>query len=162
MSPPPIGRFAGGARWAASAVFIVAGVFLSSACSGSRTEGLDTSKLPEDVRADYDIFARRCSKCHSLARPLTSGITDDEQWVMYVNRMRRQPGSGISYADQGRILRFLRYYAADLRQKEAEKKAPAPSAPTPPPPAPSETAPPGDAAPPPPSMTPPPTTGDVR
>ena len=61
-----------------------------------RGEGLDPSKLPENIRADYDVFAHKCSKCHSLARPLTANITDDEQWVLYVNRMRRQPGSGIS------------------------------------------------------------------
>ena len=89
---------------------------------GARTEGLDRTKLPEEIKSDYDVFARRCSKCHSLARPLQSGISDDEQWSLYVNRMRRQPGSGITYEDQERILRFLRYFAADLRAKEAAKK----------------------------------------
>ena len=87
----------------------------------TRGEGLDASKLPDDMRADYDIFAHKCSKCHSLARPLSANITDDEQWVLYVNRMRRQPGSGISPDDQTHILRFLRYYAADLRRIKAEK-----------------------------------------
>ena len=87
---------------------------------GSRTEGLDRTKLPEDVTSDYDLFARKCSKCHSLARPLQSGISDDEQWVMYVNRMRRQPGSGINYDDQEHILRFLRYVAAELRVKQGK------------------------------------------
>ena len=87
---------------------------------GSRTEGLDRSKLPEDIKSDYDLFARKCSKCHSLARPLQSGISDDEQWVMYVNRMRRQPGSGINYDDQEHILRFLRHFAAELRVKQGK------------------------------------------
>jgi hypothetical protein len=91
----------------------------SSACQ--RGEGLDPSEMPENVRADYGLFASRCSKCHSLARPLTANITDDEQWVLYVNRMRLQPGSGISRTDQDAILRFLKHYAADLRRKEAEK-----------------------------------------
>jgi hypothetical protein len=98
----------------AALVFVTA-----SACT--RGEGLDTSKMPENVRADYSVFAHKCSKCHSLARPLSANITDDEQWVLYVNRMRRQPGSGISYTDQDAILRFLRYYAADLRRQQAEK-----------------------------------------
>jgi hypothetical protein len=89
------------------------------AACGSRTEGLDRTKLPEDMQSDYDLFARKCSKCHSLARPLQSGISDDAQWVMYVNRMRRQPGSGINYDDQEHILRFLRYFAAELRAKQA-------------------------------------------
>ena len=98
------------------------------AACGSRTEGLDRTKLPEDMKSDYDLFARKCSKCHGLARPLQSGITDDEQWVMYVNRMRRQMGSGITYDDQEHILRFLRYYAAELRAKQAPKTGAAPSA----------------------------------
>jgi hypothetical protein len=100
----------------------------ASACQ--RGEGLDPSKMPSSIRADYELFANRCSKCHSLARPLTSNITDDERWVLYVNRMRRQPGSGISRTDQDGILRFLKYYAADLRRVEAEKNAgpPAPQA----------------------------------
>ena len=120
------------------------------ACPGSRTEGLDPSKLPDVVRDDYAVFARKCSKCHSLARPLSANITDDEQWIMYVNRMRRQPGSGISPEDHVHILRFLRWYAADLRRQQAEKRggAPLPPAavdvsvpptPTPPPVSPAPT-----------------------
>ena len=107
---------------AAALVFVTA-----SACT--RGEGLDTTRMPETVRGDYAVFAHKCSKCHSLARPLSANITDDEQWVLYVNRMRRQPASGISYTDQEAILRFLRYYAADLRRSHAEKNGgpPAPS-----------------------------------
>lgn len=107
---------------AASAAALV--MLTASACH--RGEGLDPSKLPENIRADYEVFAHKCSKCHSLARPLAANITDDEQWVLYVNRMRRQPASGISYVDQEAILRFLRYYAADLRRIQAEKNGNAP------------------------------------
>lgn len=99
-------------------------IVAASACQ--RGEGLDPSRLPDNVRADYDVFAHKCSKCHPLARPLNANITDDEQWVLYVNRMRRQPGSGISHQDQEAILRFLRYYAADLRRIQAEKNGGAP------------------------------------
>lgn len=125
---------------------------------GPRTEGLDPSKLPDNIRADYEVFAVKCSKCHGLSRPLQSGITDDDQWVMYVRRMRRQQGSGISHEDEQVVLRFLRWYAADLRQKQAEKKgtaattptptqAPAPMPPSPPPaPAPAPAPPPPPAA----------------
>ena len=109
------------AAFAAAALVTV----VVSACQ--RGEGLDTSKMPENIRADYALFANRCSKCHSLARPLTSNITDDEQWVLYVNRMRRQPGSGISRTDQEGILRFLKYYAAELRRTQAEKNGGGPA-----------------------------------
>lgn len=92
-----------------------------AACSGAG-EGIEPSKLPNEVQADYAIFARRCSKCHSLARPLQSGIDSDEFWVHYVARMRAMPGSGISSEDEAKILRFLSYYSAELRRKKAEEK----------------------------------------
>jgi hypothetical protein len=92
----------------------------SGGCATSGREGLDVAQLPEVVRPDYQLFARRCSKCHSLARPLGSGITDDEVWIAYVNRMRRQPGSGISPQDAAPILRFLHYYSSEQRRLKRE------------------------------------------
>jgi len=103
-----------------------------AACAGSRAashegEGADTSGMPADVRADYEVFAQRCSKCHSLSRPLQSGIDDDEYWREYVARMRRQPGSGISPQDEVVILRYLHYFSLEQRRKKAHGEAPAPS-----------------------------------
>jgi hypothetical protein len=130
-------------------VAVAAATLVSTISGCERREGLDPSTMPENVRADYQVFAHKCSKCHSLARPLTANISDDEQWVLYVNRMRRQPGSGISPTDQEAILRFLKYYAADLRRIQAEKSGGAPVPPhanqsvpvlTPPPPTPTPTA----------------------
>ena len=118
----------------ASAALLALATLVGSAAACSRKESLDPSTMPENVRADYELFARKCSKCHTLARPLNANITDDDQWVMYVNRMRRQPASGISPADQEGILRFLRYHAGELRRIAAEKRAaaPAPSGSAPP------------------------------
>lgn len=90
------------------------------ASTGAR-EGLDVSRLPEEVRPDYALFARRCSKCHPLARALNSGIDDDARWVDYVTRMRRQPGSGIAVQDTTPILRFLHYYSLEQRRVKHER-----------------------------------------
>jgi hypothetical protein len=88
--------------------------------AGQWAEGLNESTVPDDIRPDYLLFAQRCSKCHSLARPLGSGITDDTFWRRYVERMRRQPGSGISPEDETPILRFLHYYSLEtLKRKQA-------------------------------------------
>ena len=107
MTPP---------RW----LFALALLALGAACASTGPrEGLDASQLPPDVRDDYALFARRCSKCHSLARPLNSGIDDDARWTDYVTRMRRQPGSGITQQDTGPILRFLHYYS--LEQQRAKR-----------------------------------------
>jgi len=104
---------------------------VSTGCAGwlARSEGLDPSTVPETVRPDYDLFAIRCSKCHSLARPLSSGIDDDDYWAMYVARMRRQPGSGISLEDTVGILRFLHYFSEEqLKKKERHGMSPPPAA----------------------------------
>lgn len=79
------------------------------------------SQLTPELRADYDVFAQKCSKCHSLAKPLNSHVDDDEVWVRYVAKMRRQPGSGISEADGVSILRFLHVLVEQERAKNAEK-----------------------------------------
>jgi mono/diheme cytochrome c family protein len=100
-------------RASGAAVALLAIVAAAASCSPTTTrEGVDPSTLPSDVRADYEVFAQRCSKCHSLARPLDSGITDDEFWKLYVERMRRMPSSGISTADTAPILRFLHHWSA--------------------------------------------------
>lgn len=110
-------------------------------CAGwfARTEGLYVSTLPASVRPDYDVFAQRCSKCHSLARPLSSGIDEDAYWVMYVEKMRRQPQSGISPEDTVPILRFLHYFSLEQRKKKAGHGESAAPVASPPPPSPSPT-----------------------
>jgi hypothetical protein len=85
-------------------------------CSGvQRVDGIDPTTLPRSVRADYELFAQRCSRCHSLAHPLNAGITDMNEWRNYVRRMRRQPGSGIAPEEEEPILRFLACYSGPRR-----------------------------------------------
>lgn len=114
---------------------LVAGALISvlANCAGfsMRPDGLDPSTLPDEVRADYAVFAQRCSKCHSLARPLNSGISDENFWSLYVARMRRQPASGITEEDAAPILNFLRHYSLEQRRKNEKPVAPpAASSPT--------------------------------
>jgi hypothetical protein len=108
--------------WVAALAFSAVGC----GSSATRSEGLEPASLPVELRADYAVFAQRCSKCHSLARPLNSGISDENYWSLYVARMRRQPGSGISQEDAGPILRFLHYYSLEQLRKN-EKSAPPPA-----------------------------------
>lgn len=91
------------------------------ACGPGRREGAPPAGLPAELRGSWEVFARKCSKCHALARPLDSGIDDDDHWRAYVTRMRLTPGSGISLPDEADVLRFLRFYAADQRAKKVRK-----------------------------------------
>ncbi len=96
---------------------IAAALSLASCSGGSvvvRGEGLDVAALPADIRAEYGVFAQRCSKCHSLTRALNSGISDDHYWQLYVERMRRQPASGITLDDVPVVRRFLHYYSVEV------------------------------------------------
>lgn len=85
---------------------------LATSCGSAtrRADGLDVSTLSQEEQNDYAVFAQRCSKCHSLARPFESGIDTDDAWALYVTKMRRMPSSGISAADTVPILRFLHRY----------------------------------------------------
>lgn len=95
---------------------LIFGLILLAACTTGRAGlrgGLDAdvvSRLPQEVAEAYDLFALRCSRCHTLARPLGADIDDFEHWEHYVGRMRKMPGSGISPGDGERILVFLKYY----------------------------------------------------
>ena len=85
----------------------------------ARAEGVDISTYPPEVHDDYRLFTIRCSKCHALSRALQSGITDDAYWADYVERMRRQPGSGIAPQESPRIQRFLHYYSLAVLARKA-------------------------------------------
>lgn len=75
--------------------------------------------FPAPVKEAYGLFTVRCSRCHTLSRPLNAAIYDFSHWQNYVARMRRQSGSGISKADAEKILVFLHYYS---KQQLAETR----------------------------------------
>jgi hypothetical protein len=123
------------------ALVIVGLASVQAGCSVGRTGEPEAETLSATAAADYALFAVRCSKCHSLSRPLNSGIDRDDYWRLYVERMRRQPGSGISEDDTVGILRFLHLYSIEQRRKKEQKLGidPSQATPAPPPTAPTAT-----------------------
>ena len=113
----------GGKTWIAATLAAAMGA-AAGATAGDNAGGVDTAQLSPELRDDYAVFALRCSKCHSLARPLHSGIDNDGAWVRYVTRMRRQPASGISEQDAAAILRFLHVLVEQQRAAKAADEAP--------------------------------------
>jgi hypothetical protein len=105
-------------RWFAGAMIVGS---LSCGPPHWGSDEVDAVKVPVALQDDYALFAQRCSKCHSLARPLSSGIDDDEYWKRYVERMRKQPSSGISPDDEPPILRFLHYYSEEQKRKKGAR-----------------------------------------
>jgi hypothetical protein len=73
---------------------------------------LDVSSYPKEMQENYKIFAVKCVKCHTLARPINTDKTAQE-WKLYVKRMMNKPDSGISPSIGKRIYKFLKFRQAN-------------------------------------------------
>ena len=69
---------------------------------------IDVSTYPLKMQEHYKIFAQKCSRCHTLARPINSNFVG-EAWRKYVHRMMRKPGSGLTPKTAEQIIEFLIY-----------------------------------------------------
>jgi hypothetical protein len=79
------------------------------AAGGRGPETVDVSAYPAEQQKNYQTFQVRCSKCHTLARPLNSRLRG-EGWRAYIRKMMRKAGSGIDDGDSKAIFSFLEYY----------------------------------------------------
>ncbi|ACY17533.1 hypothetical protein Hoch_5045 [Haliangium ochraceum DSM 14365] len=70
------------------------------------------ASYPSEIRSDCEIVVKRCDKCHTLDRVLVARVESREHWTLYVRRMRRMPGSGISAADADAAVNCLAYRSA--------------------------------------------------
>jgi hypothetical protein len=104
-------------------VVLAATLALALSCAGTSSvrfgDTVDVSGYPKEIQAAYEVFAVRCSRCHTLARPLNARITNSEHWVRYVTRMRRNPSSGINPKDAQIVLQFLLYYTQRVVEKDS-------------------------------------------
>lgn len=72
---------------------------------------IDVSAYPPEQQELYPLYAKKCSKCHTLARSINSEYRGDA-WERYVARMSRKPNSGISPRTGEKILQFLKFHFA--------------------------------------------------
>jgi len=77
---------------------------------------IDVSTYPPEQQELYPLYAKKCSKCHTLARSINSEYRGDD-WDRYVARMSRKPNSGISPRTGEKILQFLKFH---FEQMDAE------------------------------------------
>ena len=71
---------------------------------------IDVSDYPTKMQELYELFTKKCSKCHTVARPINSTFTSEE-WQKYVQKMMRKPGSGLNPKTTAQITEFLIYDA---------------------------------------------------
>ena len=77
---------------------------------------IDVSHYPAAIQKDYNLFHKRCTLCHTLARPINSDFSLPDEWSRYVKRMMHKPGSEINPAVAKKIYTFL-VYDSSVRKK---------------------------------------------
>ena len=76
---------------------------------------IDVSAYPPEMQENYKLFEQKCSRCHTLARPINSEFTG-EAWRKYVYKMMRKAGSGLTPKTAEPIIKFL-IYDSQTRKK---------------------------------------------
>ena len=74
------------------------------------------------MKAKYKVFADKCSKCHTIARPINCEFALDDEWERYIKRMMNKAGSIISSADGKQIFEFLVYDSKTRKKALYDKK----------------------------------------
>jgi hypothetical protein len=100
----------------AAPLFLVAQSVNVTLPQDSGPNKVDVSKYPPDQQKAYKVFTEKCSKCHTIARPINTTMTR-EQWEMYVKRMMHKPNSGISSSQGKEIFEFLVYDQQERKDK---------------------------------------------
>ena len=77
---------------------------------------IDVASFPAEQQKGYKVFADKCSKCHTIARPINTTMARPE-WERYVKRMMHKPNSGISDAQGKTIYEFLAYDQENRKDK---------------------------------------------
>ncbi|MDE0398418.1 MAG: hypothetical protein OXL96_11505 [Candidatus Poribacteria bacterium] len=79
---------------------------------------IDVTTYPPEMQEAYELFTRKCSRCHTVARPINSTF-NAEDWRKYVYKMMRKPGSGLNLKTTEKIIKFL-IYDSEHREKGAQ------------------------------------------
>lgn len=77
---------------------------------------IDVTAYPAKMQEAYKLFTNKCSRCHTVARPINSTFMPEE-WRKYVYKMMRKPGSGLTPKTAEEIIRFLIYDAQHRERK---------------------------------------------
>ncbi len=79
---------------------------------------IDVSTYSPEMQEAYELFTGKCSRCHTVARPINSSFTPEE-WREYVYKMMKKPGSGLTPKTTDKIVEFL-VYDSQHREKQTQ------------------------------------------
>jgi hypothetical protein len=75
-------------------------------------DAIDVSAYPAERRRQYEVFARVCSRCHTLARSINAPYVEPSWWEFYLASMRMRAhfhGEPLAQKDIRGVLDFLEY-----------------------------------------------------
>jgi cytochrome c5 len=78
---------------------------------------IDVSKYPADMQKKYAVFTKKCSSCHTIARPINCEFATDEEWERYIKRMMRKAGPSLINVDEGKQIFDFVTFDSKLRKK---------------------------------------------
>jgi hypothetical protein len=78
---------------------------------------IDVSKYPADMQKRYQVFTKKCSSCHTIARPINCEFALDDEWERYIKRMMRKAGPSLISADEGKQIFEFVTYDSKIRKK---------------------------------------------
>jgi hypothetical protein len=90
----------------------------------SGPDKIDVSAYPAPQQAAYKVFSSKCSKCHTIARPINTMMKRDE-WERYVKRMMHKPNSGIGDSQGKQIFDFVTFDEVARKDKNPKVFFPA-------------------------------------
>ncbi|MBI3667638.1 MAG: hypothetical protein HY236_15655 [Acidobacteria bacterium] len=85
---------------------------------------IDISAYPPEMQKAYRLFTDKCSKCHTIARPINTTMTRAE-WERYVKRMMHKPNSGIGEKQGKEIFEFVLYDETNRKARNPKAFFPA-------------------------------------
>ena len=84
---------------------------------------IDVSKYPADMQKKYQVFTKKCSSCHTIARPINCEFALEDEWERYIKRMMRKAGASLISADDGKqIYEFLVFDSKTRKKTMYDKK----------------------------------------
>jgi len=88
-------------------------------------DSIDVSSYPPEQRANYEVFARACSPCHTLARAVNSPTQSRLYWKFHLARMslhsRLEHEGPLPKAEVDAVLDFLDYDAQVRKVRDRER-----------------------------------------
>lgn len=75
-------------------------------------DAIDVSGYPAPQRRAYKVYARVCSRCHTLARSINAPYVNRGWWEFYITNMRMRSGrrgEALEPRDAQTVLDFLEY-----------------------------------------------------